>query len=245
MKKIMFFGGSGRVGSLIVPFFTDDWEVHVFDVRPPQVQGVAYHEGDITDREAVRAATQGMDAVVYMVMVPESVLNDIALSYDLNLKGLHLVLEAARDFNVEHVIYCSTGSVYDGRFKMGEAFTDDMPPRSRALYGMTKALGEQVCEWFCEHFEMTVFVLRLYRPVSYERWQELHSGEATKRSNDICTLDRDLARAMRLSIESPLRGCRIMSICGDWRRRKLDCVRAREWLGWEPTPWPAVAACDD
>jgi nucleoside-diphosphate-sugar epimerase len=241
MKKIMFFGGAGHVGNLVVPLFTEDWQVHVYDLRPPQTSAAIYHAGDITDRDAVRAATQGMDVVVYMVMVPVDRLNDIALSYDLNLTGLHFVLEAAHDFGVGQTIYCSTGSVFDWRHHEDGAIHDDMTPVSPNVYGMTKWLGEQVCQWFSQLHGLAVTALRLYRPVGFEQWDQVHRESGDEPWSKIFTLDRDLARAMRLTLDAGFQGYHVMSISGDWEAATVDCARARELIGWEPTHWPTTA----
>jgi nucleoside-diphosphate-sugar epimerase len=240
-RKLMIFGGAGRVGNLVAPFLVDHYELHVYDLRPPATAGVTYHEGDITDRDAVRAAAEGMDALVYMVMVPEAVLEDIALSYDINLKGLHLVLEAARDLGIGHVIYCSTGSVFSWQRDREAVVDDDTPVGTPLVYGMTKQLGEQVCEWFCRFHGLSVTTLRLYRPVSRQVWDEVRQAEPPHPWSKMSTLDGDLARALRLTLDARFQGYHVMSICGDWERAVVDCKRARDLIGWEPTPWPAPA----
>ena len=78
-----------------------------------------------------------------------------------------------------------------------------------------------------EHRQVTPEALFANRPAD-----DLDLVDAT-----VATLDRDLARAFKSVLDSPLRGCPVMSICGDWRKRIIDCVRARELIGWEPTPW--------
>jgi len=112
-------------------------------------------------------------------------------------------------------------------------------PASSFVYGMTKRLGEQLCEWFCLFHGANVTALRLYRPVSAEKWHEVRSVEPPHPWSKMSTLDRDLARAIRLTLDAGLGGFHVMSICGDWERVVVDCNRARELIGWDPTPWPA------
>ena len=47
-----------------------------------------------------------------------------------------------------------------------------MPLCSNSPYGMTKGLGEHICEWFCAHHDMSIIALRLWFPTTRERWDE-------------------------------------------------------------------------
>ena len=97
--------------------------------------------------DAVDKAVQGMDAVVYMVMPALDRFDDVILSYDLNLKGLHLVLTAARKAGISRAVYASTGSVHHGVTFFD---SENLPCDSPNVYGFTKGLGERVCQWFCQ-----------------------------------------------------------------------------------------------
>ncbi len=235
MKKILFIGGSGRVGAMTLPILRDAMQATVFDLNPPQVEGVEYIQGSVNDYAALRDAVRDRDAVVYMAMVPEKILNDVPLSYDINCKGIHLTLAAAHDEGIGRVVFFSSGSATDGNdFPQ----YDEMPLCSNSPYGMTKGLGEHICEWFCAHHDMSIIALRLWFPTTRERWDEWREkhGKVTHWMR-IATHDDDLARAMLSAIDSNVQDFQAMLISGDLTGEHIRTDRAREILGWEPKSW--------
>jgi nucleoside-diphosphate-sugar epimerase len=53
--RVLYVGGSGYVGGLVVPLLRERFAVRVFDLRPPDGEG-EYVRGDATDHTAVLAA---------------------------------------------------------------------------------------------------------------------------------------------------------------------------------------------
>ncbi|KKK55572.1 hypothetical protein LCGC14_3073190, partial [marine sediment metagenome] len=67
MMNVLVIGGSGRVGTNILPFLKSQFKLRVFDLVAPAAGEVEYVSGDVTNPEAVASAVQGMDAVIYLV----------------------------------------------------------------------------------------------------------------------------------------------------------------------------------
>ena len=175
--RVLVVGGSGYLGTLVLPFLARHHPLRVFDLRPPADSTLDYVQGSATDPAALAEAASGMDAVLYMAMGSHVRLNgddwglaeSHADAFDVSVKGVYLALYAAHQAGIAHAVYTSSLSVYHqngaGRYLSDE----DLPPDSRHIYGFTKRLGEEVCRNACRSWGMSVNALRLYRKKSGRR----------------------------------------------------------------------------
>ena len=240
MKKILVIGGSGHVGTLILPYLQEKYDLRVFDLRPPAQEGIAYFEGNVTDLDALRQAAQGCDSMIYMALYNKresswNHLNTARGHFDVNVTGVYLALGAAQEGGIRHAIYASSMSVYDpigGRYFP----TEFIAPDSTELYGLTKRMGEEACKAAVATWGMTVTALRLCLPLSRDEWtaRMQRNGDAPF----IWMREDDVARAFDLALEKPLGGFDAFTLCGDWRQNMMNLSRARTILGWEPLARP-------
>ena len=233
--KVLVFGGSGLVGSLVTPLMKQRHTLRVFDLRPPVDSDVEYVHGSVLDHAAVQAAAAGMDAVLYMVM---GMLSGPAVPYaesafDLNVKGVFMALHAARAAGVTHAVHCSSMSVYDGDLTKHYYFDEDMTPDARGVYGLTKRLGEEVCRNAWYQYGMSVNAMRLCLPTARDTWL------ATARRDEpwIATEGDDVARAMLGALEYR-NGFQAFMISGDYENKIMNMAKAKRLLGWEPLARP-------
>src|ERR1041384_579497 len=114
--RILAVGGSGVVGSLVVPILAKSHEIRVFDLQPPQNETYDYSQGDVTRYDNLKSAMAGMDALLYMAMgsLNWNEIGGIVSAFDVNIKGLHLALRAAYENNIHQAVYTSSMSVYGG-----------------------------------------------------------------------------------------------------------------------------------
>src|ERR1700722_12237303 len=104
--KVLVVGGSGYVASLVLPALAKAHTLRVFDLKPPvnPPENVTYAQGNVCDPGALLAASAGLDTLLYMAMGP----NDWSLpgfhggSFDSNVKGVYLALQAARSAGITH-----------------------------------------------------------------------------------------------------------------------------------------------
>ena len=66
--KLLLVGGSGLVGTAVIPYLRQQHQLRVLDLKPSQHDGVEFVKGSITDPSAVRLALDGMDGFITMVM---------------------------------------------------------------------------------------------------------------------------------------------------------------------------------
>jgi len=237
--RVLVVGGSGYVGGLVLPLLAERFALRVFDRNPPADPAWEYVQGDITEPGAMIPAAEGMDALLYMAMGTNRGLpgiHDPAPAYDINVKGVHLALDAAARAGVKRVVYTSSLSVYDGHLDITSGATDreEIPPEPGTVYGFTKYLGEEVCRFFHRAHHLPVIVLRLCYPVSRERW---HAHYDPGRVNPQ-TSAPDLARALIAALELEHTNYEVIHITGDFTGRAYHHEKARRLLGWEPLERP-------
>jgi nucleoside-diphosphate-sugar epimerase len=171
-----------------------------------------------------------MEALLYMAMGrPASA--PIA-DYDVNVRGLHLALEAAHQAGARRAVYLSTLSVYDGHLSIVSGATDseEVPPEPRSLYGFTKLLGEHVCRFIHRRCGLPILILRLFLPVSQEKWRSEHRPGTV----DCRTSAPDLARAIAAALTCEHNGIEIFHVTGVTTGRAYHHEKAKRLLGWEP-----------
>ena len=151
--RVLVVGGSGYVGSLVLPHLARHHTLRVLDLRPPALD-VEYVAGSATDYERLRAALGDVDAVLHCAMGSHDwhTPAGAADTLDVNVKSVHLTLLAAHHANVPHAVHVSSMSVY--RDLTARRLDESVPPDATEPYGLSKRLGEEVCraavaEWGC------------------------------------------------------------------------------------------------
>lgn len=233
--KVLVTGGSGIVGSIVVPILAQTHTVRVFDLRAPQVEGIDYFQGDVTDFDALARAMQGMDALLYLAMgnLKWEELSGTVTAFDVNVKGVHLALKAAHEAGATQAVYASSMSVYGDDLMKRYFDNEDIPPDSTGLYGFTKRLGEEVCQNAAQVWGMNVNALRLCFPIPEERWLK----ETVRGTPTIATTADDVARAMAAALEYKA-GFQAFMISGDYEQKIMNMGKAKRLLGWEPLARP-------
>lgn len=139
--RILVTGSSGLIGGALVPALAARGVgVARLDLR---ASGAA--QGDVRDRERVRAAIAEVDGVVHLAAVSRVVWGerDPELCRSTNVGGLRNVLElAAASPRRPWVIFASSREVY-GQCEHLPA-TEDSPARPVNVYGRSKVEGEQL-----------------------------------------------------------------------------------------------------
>lgn len=74
--------------------------------------GVQLHQGDITDRESMRAPMTGVDGVFHIAAWYEVGVKDRRRAEQINVAGTRNVLELMRDLNIPKGVYTSTVGVF-------------------------------------------------------------------------------------------------------------------------------------
>jgi nucleoside-diphosphate-sugar epimerase len=232
--RVLVIGGSGYVGGLLLPELARHHEIRVLDPRPP-AGGYEHVAGDATDPAVLRTAVDGVDALVHGAMGRQG--NERA-AFDVNVTSVHLALSAAHAAGVRHAVHLSSLSVYAD--VVGRHLPDEsVPTDATDLYGLTKRLGEQVCEAAAHRFGLSVNVLRLAFPTPDARWPAWARHQPPERVTTPdgvpvdATAASDLGRAVLAALDHR-NGFHIFTISGDRSARRWSTAKAQTVLGWEP-----------
>jgi len=127
-------------------------------------------QGSIVDREFVRDAMRGVDAVLHAATLhkPHVATHRRQDFIDVNLTGTLNLLEAATDARVGAFVFTSTTSAFGRaltppRGEPAAWLTEDVAPVPKNIYGVTKVAAENLCELAHRDSGMPCLVLRTSR----------------------------------------------------------------------------------
>jgi len=169
-RKILLIGGCGNIGSHLAELLrAEGASLTLFDnfVRGTRQNIAAVEdsvrliEGDIRDRDALKAAIQGQEYVFHLASAwLLECLDNPRLSLDVNVTGTFNVLEACHEAKIQKLIFSSSASVFGdpSYVPVDEAH----PFNTNTAYGGSKVCGEQYCEVFHKRYGLSYVALRYF-----------------------------------------------------------------------------------
>ena len=176
MPTILVTGGCGFIGSNFIRYLletTSDVEIVNFDALTyagnlSNLADFADHpryrfiRGDITDRDAVRAAMAlKIEAVINFAAeshVDRSIMNSEPFVRT-NVLGTQVLLDAAREVGVPRFVQVSTDEVYGSLGESG-AFVEETPLAPNSPYAASKAGADMLVRSYGHTFGMPVLITR-------------------------------------------------------------------------------------
>ena len=173
-RKVLVTGAGGFIGShLTEALVRRNVEVRALvhynslgswgwlDSAPKDIRGALdVFAGDVRDPNGVRTALKGCEAVFHLaalIAIPYSYHSPDAY-VDTNIRGTLNVLQAARDFDVGHVIHTSTSEVYGTAQVV--PITEEHPVVGQSPYSATKIGADQLAISFERSFGTPVTIVR-------------------------------------------------------------------------------------
>lgn len=239
--RVIVTGGSGRLGQFVVrELFTHAHQVCAIDTVKPRECPCPTYVVDLNKAGPLLDHFKNADAVIHLARqrfpYTENGFNsstqrwefpDIsgdAERFNLNVAMTHNVLAAAQAAGVKKIVCGSSLAIYGLYYPVTELQPDYLPIdeahplRPQDPYGLTKLVGERLCEAFSQKSEMQFASLRfsgIYTEEHRALLAERRKHPAIRGTGALWSyIDvRDAARACRLALEADLAGHQTFNIC--------------------------------
>ena len=162
--RTLVTGAGGQVGlDLIRALLKQGDEVHASDLAPRPAAAadlpadLPWHRLDVTDREELHARFEELrpERVFHLAAILSARGEvDPALTYRVNQGGTYNALEACRLTGVRQMIFTSTIAVFGPG--LPETVVDDVALHPTTMYGVTKAGGELLGEYYAARYGLDV-----------------------------------------------------------------------------------------
>ncbi|MBP7710192.1 MAG: NAD-dependent epimerase/dehydratase family protein [Rickettsiales bacterium] len=175
MKKILVTGAVGQIGSELTAALKKKYgeqNVITSDVAAenlaPEFQ--PYEQLNVLDKPRLYEIVKKHNVtVIYHLAAILSAAGERNpnLCFDVNMNGLYNVLEAARELGIKQIICPSSIAVFGP-----ETPRDNTPQETiilpKTMYGLTKAAGELVCDYYVAKFGLDIRGIRYPGLISYK-----------------------------------------------------------------------------
>lgn len=173
-KKVLVTGADGFIGSHLVEMLLEKGcKVRAFvfynsfnswgwldSFEKGNLSRIEVVSGDVRDRDSVRNAIAGMDAVFHLaalIAIPYSY--KAPESYvDTNIKGTLNILQSCKDAKIERAIVTSTSEVYGTAQYV--PIDEKHPFQGQSPYSASKIGADRIAESFYRSFELPVTIAR-------------------------------------------------------------------------------------
>lgn len=182
MKKLLVTGGAGFIGSEFVrqgikrgyAIALMDKLTYAGDIERIKEweKEIVFYRTDVADKESVHHVfkTERPDAVVHFAAeshVDRSIL-DASPFLDTNVKGTHVLLDAAKQYGIEKFINISTDEVYGELAEEGQFF-ETTPLNPNSPYSVSKASADMLGRAYHKTYGLPVVTVRPSN--TYGFWQ--------------------------------------------------------------------------
>ncbi len=172
-KKVVVTGGAGFIGShLAEELVRRGYQVIIADdLSTGKMENIElllkkgnieFTQSSVTDLPLLQKLFNGAHYVFHQAAipsVPRSIKNPLA-SHEANITGTLNMLLAARDCEVNKVVYASSSSVYGDTPTLPKM--EDMIPHPQSPYALTKLTGEYYCRIFHQIYNLPTICLRYF-----------------------------------------------------------------------------------
>jgi len=162
--KVLITGGYGFIGKHLRKRLVEmGKDVTVLDISVPwelHTNGYKVVEGDIRDSSLMGVLMKEVDTVYHLGAVTtfEECRDNPEKALDVNAYGTMAVLEEAVKHDVGNLVFFSSASVYSGNKEPVKHERMKLAPKS--IYGITKLMGERLCEDAVAKYGLSCTILR-------------------------------------------------------------------------------------
>ncbi|MGW5254662.1 NAD-dependent epimerase/dehydratase family protein [Streptomyces sp. NPDC004012] len=161
-RTVLLTGATGGLGTLmrdLLPKY--GYRLRLLDLRPIEDEPDAI-TADLADREALREAVRGVDAIIHLAGISlESTFEKILKS---NIEGTYHLYEAAREEGVRRIVFASSNHAvgYTPRPQGDDPLIPiDTPRRPDTFYGLSKSFGEDLAQLYWDRHGLETVSVRI------------------------------------------------------------------------------------
>jgi len=166
--KVVVTGGAGFIGSNIAEELAKKYEVVIVDDlssgKLENIRGLnlEFVRGCVTDIDLLKKVFRDAEYVFHQAAIAsvQKSLEDPLKVEEVNVRGTLCVLIAARDADVEKVVFASSAAVYGDSPELPKR--ENMTPQPKSPYAVSKLAGEYYCEVFNEVYGLKTVSLRYF-----------------------------------------------------------------------------------
>ncbi|MET8432305.1 NAD(P)-dependent oxidoreductase [Streptomyces sp900116325] len=161
-RTVLLTGAAGGLGTLmrgLLPAY--GYELRLFDASPIEGEPDAI-TADLGDREALREAVCGVDAIIHLAGISLEASFDKILRA--NIEGTYNLYEAAREEGVRRIVFASSNHAigYTPRPLPGDPLIPiDTPRRPDTFYGLSKSFGEDLAQLYWDKHALETVSVRI------------------------------------------------------------------------------------
>ena len=159
--RLLLTGAAGNLGGQLRPRLKAYCErLRLSDIGPlgAAAEGEELQRVPLQDKAAVHALLEGVDAVVHFGGL--SVEHAFEAILPANIVGTFNLYEAARLQGVRRIVVASSNHV-NGFHPQGEMLQTDSPLRPDGYYGLSKAYGENLAQFYWDRYGIETVSLRI------------------------------------------------------------------------------------
>lgn len=239
-KRVLVTGSTGAIGEPLCRYLVARGHTVRGYARRPTSFLDDYVMGDLNEQDKVRAAMEGMDAVVHLGAYPNPADFETVLLQP-NVLGPYFVLEAAVEFGVQRVVLASTVQVISGHGDLGRPIKVEDGPKPVNHYALAKVWTEQMGDMYARVHNLSVICVRIgWLPRNLEEARVL-AAHPRGRNTFFSHNDSNRFHALCVEAPAPLPGqCVVLNAASkpvtvSW----MDLAGARDVIGYEPEDvWP-------
>jgi nucleoside-diphosphate-sugar epimerase len=225
---IVVTGGSGKAGrACIQDLLAHHYDVASVDLIRPTDSNLPFSRVDLTEFGQTVAALSNIDervrnvtGVVHLAALPAPGLAPNAVTFTTNTISTYNVFEAARQLGIKNVVWASSETVLGLPFETPPPYVpvdEEYPGRPESAYSLSKLVGEEMAKQFCRWDpELKIIGLRFSNIMELEDYARFpgFQDDARKRKWNLWGyIDaRDAAQAIRLALETKIKGSEVFII---------------------------------
>ncbi len=170
--KILVIGALGQVGTELVAELVRIYGLQNIvsaDIRQPEQPTGLFERIDVLDESALVNVLQKhhITQIYHLAAILSATgEKDPVKAWNINMRGLLNVLEAARIHGIKKVFWPSTIAVF-GAHIPSQMTPQHVPLYPSTVYGISKAAGELWCNYYYSHYGLDVRSLRYPGLISY------------------------------------------------------------------------------